>query len=80
MLTRLYYGKRDHKHDRVYPFWQEGAHPELILDDAMMREKLTYIHYNPVKRGYVEKPEYWRYSSAANYAGLPGLIPVDRWD
>lgn len=35
----------------------------------MMREKLKYIHTNPVKRGYVELPEHWRYSSARNYEG-----------
>jgi len=27
-----------------------------------MRQKLDYIHYNPVKRGYVDQPEHWRYS------------------
>ena len=41
-----------------------------------MREKLDYIHANPVKRGYVNLPEHWRYSSAANYAGLAGLIDI----
>jgi hypothetical protein len=44
-----------------------------------MWEKLDYIHANPVKRGYVNLPEHWRYSSAANYAGLAGryLVRVD---
>jgi len=32
--------------------------------------------WNPVKRGYVDQPEHWPYSSARNYLGLPGLIPV----
>jgi hypothetical protein len=27
----------------------------------MMREKLDYIHANPVKRGYVNLPQHWRY-------------------
>jgi hypothetical protein len=42
----------------------------------MMRQKLEYIHNNPVKRGYVDDPKHWRYSSARNYAGTPGLIEV----
>lgn len=42
----------------------------------MMRQKIEYIHNNPVKRGYVDKPTDWRYSSARNYAGMEGLIPV----
>ncbi|MGZ8182658.1 MAG: hypothetical protein ACXWT1_11900 [Methylobacter sp.] len=43
-----------------------------------MRQKLDYIHQNPVKRGYVDQSEHWRYSSARNYAGQAGLIEVIR--
>jgi len=39
-----------------------------------MRQKPDYIHHNPVKRGYVDQPEHWRYSSARNHAGQEGLI------
>jgi hypothetical protein len=45
----------------------------------MMREKLDYIHANPVKRGYVSLAEHWRYSSASNYAGLASLTGIDLW-
>ncbi|MDP1773872.1 MAG: transposase [Methylobacter sp.] len=79
LLTRLRFYKRAHKTDREYQFWQEGVHAELIFSEAMMREKLQYIHANPVKRGYVNLPEHWRYSSAANYSGLAGLIDIDSW-
>ena len=44
----------------------------------MLLQKLEYIHNNPVKRGYVDDPSHLRYSSARNYAGLPGLIEVFR--
>ena len=72
-LRRL---KARHKHDRDYQVWQEGSHPQQIKDEDMMRQKLEYIHQNPVKRGYVDEPTHWRHSSARNYAGLPGLFPV----
>jgi putative transposase len=65
-LARLRFAKRAHKHDREYQFRQEGAHAEMIFSEAVMREKLDYIHRNPVKRGYVDIPEHWRYSSARN--------------
>jgi hypothetical protein len=42
----------------------------------MMCQKIEYIHYNPVKRGFVDSPEHWRYSSARNYLALPSLIDV----
>jgi hypothetical protein len=34
----------------------------------MVKQKLDYIHQNPVKRGYVDDPLHWRYFSARNYA------------
>ncbi len=33
----------------------------------MYAQKAEYIHYNPVRRGYVDQPEHWNYSSARNY-------------
>ncbi len=68
--------KAAHKVDREYQFWQEGSHPEMIQDENMMWQKLEYIHNNPVKRGYVDEPTHWRYSSARNYANQSGLLPV----
>jgi len=76
LLAQLEMYRAPHKTDRDYQFWQEGNHPQEIHDDEMMRQKLEYTHLNPVKRGYVEEAIHWRYSSARNYEGLPGLIPV----
>ncbi|MBS7663166.1 transposase [Pseudomonas lalucatii] len=78
-LQRLSLAKRAHKRDRQYQLWQEGSHAELVCSPAVMRQKLDYIHQNPVRRGYVDLPEHWRYSSARNYEGQPGLIELDRW-
>jgi REP element-mobilizing transposase RayT len=79
MLTRMRFSRRAHKIDREYQFWQEGAHAEMILGEEMLRQKLEYIHANPVRRGYVDRAEEWRYSSARNYAGVAGLLEIDRW-
>ena len=79
LLSKLHLFKKAHKTDREYQFWQEGTHAELVISEAVMREKLDYIHWNPVKRGYVDKPEHWRYSSSRNYLGESGLIEIDRW-
>ncbi|MCL2789889.1 MAG: transposase [Desulfobulbus sp.] len=79
LLARLRLAKQVHKHDRKYQFWQEGSHAEMVFSEHIMREKLEYIHQNPVQRGYVDFPEHWRYSSARNYLGQPGLIEIDPW-
>jgi hypothetical protein len=59
-----------------YQVWQEGSHPQEIKDGDMMRQKIEYIHNNPLEHGYVDDPLHWRHSSARNYAGQPGLIEV----
>ena len=78
VLELLALFKRAHKTESTYQVWEEGNHPQIIESEAVLRQKLDYIHQNPVKRGYVDEPEHWRYSSARNYAGLEGLIEVAR--
>ena len=68
ILDQLAFYKKAHKWDRAFQFWQEGYHPEWIQNDEMMRQKIDYVHQNPVKRGFVDFPEQWRYSSARDYA------------
>ena len=65
------------KANRQHQVWQEGSHPKQIVSHEMMRQKLDYIHNNPVRRGYVDDPADWRYSSARNYQGLSGLLDVE---
>jgi putative transposase len=80
LLELLALFKRRHKQQSHYQVWEEGSHPQVVDNEAVMRQKLEYIHLNPVKRGYVDLPEHWRYSSARNYAGQQGLIEVTtRW-
>jgi hypothetical protein len=59
-----------------FQLWQEGSQPKLIETEALLRQKLEYIHDNPVKRGYVSDPTHWRYSSARNYAQIESLVAV----
>jgi len=43
-----------------YKVWQEDFHPEAILSEEWIQQKMEYIHYNPVKKEYIEKPEDWK--------------------
>jgi REP element-mobilizing transposase RayT len=76
LLRQLRAHKLRHKVESRYQLWQEGHQPKQIGSDEVMWQKLEYIHNNPVARGYVDDPLHWRYSSARNYAGQPGLIEV----
>ena len=77
ILDQLAFYKKAHKQNTNYQVWQEGCAAKLIQGDEMMRQKLQYIHHNPIKRGYVEHAVHWRYSSAKNYAGECGIIDVE---
>jgi len=75
-LRQLRALKLPHKSESQYQVWQEGSKPKQIQTDEMMWQKLEYMQNNPVARGYVDDPLHWRWSSARNYAGQPGMIEV----
>jgi REP element-mobilizing transposase RayT len=50
-----------------YQVWQEGSHPEAIFTEKFARQKLDYIHLNPVRAGMVKTADEWGYSSARSY-------------
>lgn len=67
--------KRPRKIESQYRVWKEGSHPQRIeSSEAARRRKPVYIHLDPVKRGYVDLPEHWRYSGSRHYAGAEGLV------
>jgi|AVFP01.1.fsa_nt_gi putative transposase len=68
--------KKTYKHDQEFQFWVEGFHPKLIFNDSVFKQKLNYIHQNPVKAGYVDTPEDWFYSSARNYSDLDAPLNI----
>ncbi len=47
--------------------WQKRYYDFNVGNQRRFVEKLRYIHRNPVKRGLVEKPENWRWSSFRYY-------------
>ena len=77
LLQQFRIFKKEYKIYQQYQFWEEGSHPEMIFDMEMLTQKLEYIHYNPVRRGYVEDPSHWRYSNYINYHGGGGLLPIE---
>ncbi|MEB3825870.1 transposase [Phormidium sp. CCY1219] len=80
ILKQLKAGKAVYKSDQKYQLWQEGSHPQAIFSPDVFRQKLEYIHNNPIRRGYVDEPGHWRYSSYRNYMGEEGLLSVQLLD
>lgn len=59
-------------------FWQRRFYDFNVYSSTKMKEKLQYMHENPVVRGLVKYPADWIWSSFLFYAtGAPGMIPID---
>jgi REP element-mobilizing transposase RayT len=76
LLQELEYFKLRHRTDQQHQLWQEGSHPQVIETTDMLWQKIEYTHNNPLRRGYVDDPLHWRYSSARAYARQDCLIDV----
>ena len=48
-------------------FWQKRYYDHNVRSYESFVEKLRFIHRNPVKRGLVDKPEEWKWSSFRHY-------------
>ena len=53
--------------DTERSFWQARFYDFNVWTTKKRVEKLRYMHRNPVKRGLVESPEQWRWSSSRFY-------------
>ena len=64
------------KREQQYKVWQDGYHAENIYSNSFIKQKIEYIHSNPVKDKIVAFPEDYYFSSARNYAGLDNDLEV----
>jgi len=49
-------------------FWQKRYYDRNLRNEHEFKEKLRYLHRNPVKRGLCERPQDWKWSSFRHYA------------
>ena len=60
--------------------WQARFYDYNVWTGLKQVEKVKYIHRNPVRRGLVESPEQWWWSSYRAYAlGEAGPVRVNDW-
>ncbi len=66
------------KTETVEQFWQRRFYDFNVKTARKEREKLLYMHHNPVKRGLVERPDDWPWSSFRYYAfGEKGVVAIN---
>jgi len=63
----------------AHRFWQRGGgYDRNLFTDEEVWEKINYVHENPVRRGLVQRPEDWLWSSARYYEGnADGVLTPD---
>ena len=66
-LRQRGYHAKFNSNNSNYQIWQQNNRPKEIVLPRFARQKLNYIHYNPVRSDYVEYPEHYKYSSYRNY-------------
>jgi len=80
MMNVFAYHAKYNTKNRKYQFWKQDNHPVELSSPKWIRQKLGYIHLNPVEAGWVEHPEDYLYSSASNYVRGSGLLEVEILD
>ncbi|MGA2625366.1 MAG: transposase [Bacteroidota bacterium] len=79
-LVRYFHGQALRANSgEEHRIWQK-IQAKNIYSAAFLRQKLEYLHNNPVAKGWKLAEERWqyRYSSACYYdRGMPPLIPID---
>lgn len=68
--------------NKQYQFWQQHNKPILLYSSAVFRQKIDYIHNNPVRQGLVFNPSDYVYSSATAYEGrkLEAKLAIQLWE
>jgi putative transposase len=67
--------------DAPQHIWQRRFYDFNVWTERKRVEKLRYMHRNPVKRGLVESPELWRWSSYRAYSlGEIGPVKINAWE
>ena len=62
----------------TFRFWQEGSgYDRNILKHESLRKMIHYVHLNPVRRGLVEHPAKWKWSSWRHYEGESVSTDID---
>ncbi|MEM1258655.1 MAG: transposase [Bacteroidota bacterium] len=57
-----------------HQFWRHDNKPIELWSNKVIKEKIDYVHQNPVEAGLVFNPEDYVYSSALDYSGEKGLL------
>ena len=50
--------------------WQRRFWEHMLRDESDLETRFDYVHYNPVKHGYVRRPWDWEFSTFRRYVAM----------
>ena len=71
------YHAKYNKRAKGIQLWTHENHAVELDNNDMIDSRVEYIHDNPIRAGWVDKPEDYLYCSARNYSDLEALIEID---
>lgn len=75
-LIKAHFTKHNRSPLSTQPIWQQRYWEHRIRDENDFQHHIDYIHYNPVRHGYVSRPIRWENSSFHRYVEQ-GILPED---
>ena len=78
MLNIFSYAGKSNNNNKDFQFWKQDYHPIELNTAPKLKERLDYLHENPVRSGLVWEPWHYKYSSAIDYyTNEHGLLKIE---
>jgi REP element-mobilizing transposase RayT len=78
MLNLFSYAGKNNNNNTNFQFWKQDYHPIELNSVAKTKDRLDYLHENPVRSGLVWEPWHYKYSSAIDYyTNEHGLLKIE---
>jgi putative transposase len=62
MLNIFAYAGKNNKNNTTFQFWKQDYHPIELNSAEKIKQRLDYLHQNPVRSGLVLEPWHYKYS------------------
>ena len=73
-LTTLWMRKELKSEEEI---WQDKFWEHTVRDEKELQIHFDYIHYNPIKHGYMDSYDGWKWSSFRDYFDDNGIANID---
>lgn len=78
MLNIFSFAGKSNNNNKEYQFWKQDYHPIELNTPEKIKQRLDYLHENPVRSGLVWEPWHYKYSSAIDYyTNEHGLLKIE---